>query len=269
MWNIALSTYRKNRIGIKRATPWSLIIYRIVEGFTSIALPFFIYRFFLHGAMTDDFHRYSGGADYITYVVLGLSLNVLAVSTLMNIGRALMTEMRQGTLEPLLLSPASRPGYFLGCLMEQTSRALLEFGAMLIFGFILGARLNLLFSFEAIFTILLAMFSFFCFGVFLSSIMLFTRDTFIVQNTLFTVMTLVCGVLFPIEFLPRFVQVIAQIFPLTPAVALFRNVAIAGMNLSDNLFLIAQILVTSVIFVIIGGKWLKRIEKSLVDKIFG
>jgi len=99
--------------------------------------------------------------------------------------------------------------------------------------------------------------------------MLFTRDTFIVQNTLFTVMTLVCGVLFPIEFLPRFVQVIAQIFPLTPAVALFRNVAIAGMNLSDNLFLIAQILVTSVIFVIIGGKWLKRIEKSLVDKIFG
>lgn len=134
MWQVIFSTYHKNRIGILRAVPWSFMVSRVITGVTQIIFPYFVYRYFMHGNLNNEFSKYVNGADYITYIVLGSALNVLAVATLMNIGRALITELREGTLEMLLLSPAPRSEYFLGCLLEQTTRAFLEFGTVLIVG---------------------------------------------------------------------------------------------------------------------------------------
>ena len=108
MWQVIFSTYHKNRIGILRAVPWSFMVSRVITGVTQIIFPYFVYRYFMHGNLNNEFSKYVNGADYITYIVLGSALNVLAVATLMNIGRALITELREGTLEMLLLSPAPR-----------------------------------------------------------------------------------------------------------------------------------------------------------------
>ena len=112
--NLIWSTYRRIRTGILRAVPWSFMVSRITTGVIQIIIPYFIYVFFMERNVTDTFYAYAGGADYMTYVVLGSALNVLAVSTLMNIGRALITELREGTLEMLLLSPSPRGPYFAG-----------------------------------------------------------------------------------------------------------------------------------------------------------
>ena len=61
----------------------------------------------------------------------------------------------------LLLSPAPRSEYFLGCLLEQTTRAFLEFGTVLIVGVLFGAKLSNFLSTRALITILLAILSFF------------------------------------------------------------------------------------------------------------
>ena len=106
MYNVIYTTYRKNRIGVLRAVPWSFVISRILNGISQIIFPYFIYHYFMHGNLNNQFNEYTNGADYVTYIVLGSALNILAVSTLMNIGRALITELREGTLEMLLLSPA-------------------------------------------------------------------------------------------------------------------------------------------------------------------
>ena len=39
---IIFSTYRKNRIGIRRAVPWSCMVYRVVTGATQIIFPYVI-----------------------------------------------------------------------------------------------------------------------------------------------------------------------------------------------------------------------------------
>ena len=171
------STYKKIRIGILRAVPWSFMVSRVTTGVTQIVFPYFIYVYFMKGNLNSEFSQYADGADYMTYIVLGSALNVLAVSTLMNIGRALITELREGTLEMLLLAPASRNLYFLGCLLEQTTRALIEFVTVILAGVALGAKLRALLSLSAFLSILLAVFGFFCMGIFLSGIMLYTRDT--------------------------------------------------------------------------------------------
>ena len=237
MWQVIFSTYHKNRIGILRAVPWSFMVSRVITGVTQIIFPYFVYRYFMHGNLNNEFSKYVNGADYITYIVLGSALNVLAVATLMNIGRALITELREGTLEMLLLSPAPRSEYFL--------------------------------STRALITILLAILSFFCMGILLSSVMLYTRDTYLTQNTLFVTMSLVCGITYPIQYLPDWVQNVAQIFPLTPAVTLFRNVVIGQKNLISNHLLIVQILVLSGIYLVLGMIWYQSMERKLVESIFG
>lgn len=269
MANIIISTYRKNRIGIVRAVPWSFMVSRVLTGITQIIFPYFVYWYFANGVLDSEFNNYTSGADYMTYIVLGSALNVLAVSTLMNIGRALITELREGTLEMFLLSPASRRQYFLGCLLEQSSRAILEFGAVLITGAIFGADLSSFISMRTWVVVGLAIFAFFCLGLTLSSVMLYTRDTYITQNTLFVTMSLVCGITYPIQYLPEWVQIIAQIFPLTPAVTLFRNVAMHGQKLWENSALILQILILSVIYLLIGVLWYQRLERKLIESIFG
>jgi len=222
----------------------------------------------MEGNLNQEYYSYTDGTDYITFVVLGSALNVLAVATLMNVGRALITEQREGTLEVLLLSPASRTGYFLGCLAEQTQRALLEFGAVLLTGGLLGADLRYLFTLSALIVILLAVFAFFCMGLSLSAVMLETRDTYITQNTLFFIMSLSCGIAFPIQYLPGWVQRFAQILPLTPAVELFRRVVIHKEQLDGNVNLILQVLILCLIYAGIGILWFRKKERVLVESVF-
>ncbi len=266
---IAWSTYQRIRIGILRAVPWSFVVSRVLTGVTQIVFPYFIYRYFMAGSLSVEFAQYTGSADYMTYIVLGSALNVLAVSTLMNIGRALITELREGTLEMLLLAPASRTAYFAGCLWEQTLRALLEFGATLLVGALLGANLWPIFSLRALLAIALAIFSFFCMGILLSGVMLRTRDTYVTQNTLFFLMNVVCGITFPLQYLPGWVQHLAQLFPLTPAVALFRSAVIQQEPLAGQLDLIGQILLLSALYLLAGALWNKKLERNLMESIFG
>lgn len=263
------ATYKKNRIGIVRAMPWSLIVSRVVTGATQIVFPFFIYRYFLAGNLNAEFRVYTGGADYMTYIVLGAALNVLAVSTLMNVGRALITELREGTLEVLLLSPASRTGYFLGCLAEQTVRSLLEFVTVLFVGRLFGADLKAVFTVQTVLVILLAVLGFFCMGLSLSAVMLETRDTYITQNTLFFLMSLTCGIAFPIQYLPGWVQSFAQIMPLTPAVELFRRVMIHRQGIGENRALLLQLLILSAVYAAAGIIWFRRKERVLIERVFG
>lgn len=269
MWRVIFSTYKKNRIGIMRAVPWSFMVSRIVTGITQIVFPYFIYHYFMYGNVTGEFREYTGGADYMTYIAAGSALNVLAVSTLMNIGRALITELREGTLEMLLLSPMPRRNYFTGCLLEQTTRALAEFGTVLIAGALLGADFRCFLTFQTALVILLAVFSFFCMGIMLSSVMLYTRDTYLTQNTLFVTMSLVCGITYPVSYLPEWVRNLAQIFPLTPAVTLFRNVVTGRQSLTGNYLLVLQVVLLSLVYLGIGAFWYRSMERKLIESVFG
>ena len=48
MWRVIFSTYKKNRIGIIRAVPWSFMVSRIVTGITQIVFPYFISVSYTH-----------------------------------------------------------------------------------------------------------------------------------------------------------------------------------------------------------------------------
>jgi ABC-2 type transport system permease protein len=269
LFNIIIATYKKNQATVKRAFPWTLIIGRLIAGFFTIIFPYFIYRFFFEGILSESFSIYTNQSDYITYIVLGAAFLILGRTIMMEVGRSLITELREGTLEPLLLSSASRIGYFTGCLLEQLSRSLLQLCVIFFFGIIFGAHLAGVFSIQSMLVIILAVLGFFSMALTLSSIMLYTRDTYITQNTLFTLMSFVSGVSFPVEYLPIWLQYVSNIFPLTIALKLFRLVVISEQSIFLHVDLVIKLIILSGIYIFIGLIWLNRIEKKLTENIFG
>lgn len=268
LFNIIAATYKKNKIVAKRAFPWTFIIGRFITGFFTIIFPYFIYTFFLKGSLSESFNKYTGQADYISYIALGAAFFILGRSTMMEVGRALIIELREGTLESFLLSPASREGYFIGCLGEQLGRGILQLGVVLIFGVIFGADIVGIFSIQSVIVIALAILGSFSMALTLSSVMLYTRDTYITQNTLFTLMSFICGVSFPVEYLPVWLQYISHLFPMTPALRLFRLVVISEQSLLLHTDLILELLILSAIYTIIGILWHNRLERKLIENIF-
>lgn len=264
--NNIFSTAKKNRLIIKRAYPWSLLLSRVTNGVFNVLFPTFIYMYMFKGRVNENFFNITGTNDYITYIVLGSALNVMAVSVLMNVGRAMINEIREGTLEPFLLSNASRVGYFIGCFLEQTERALLEFFVVILVGLLLGAQLISVISMQVIISLALAMGSFFSMAMLLSSIMVYTRESYITQSTIFIIMDFICGVMFPVELLPKFLQYISKILPLTHAIRMFRLV-VSGEMVINHLDLLFTLLILSIIYFVIGIFTFNLFEKKLVEDI--
>lgn len=268
MLRVIRATWIKNQIIAKRAFPWSFIIARILMGVYTSVFAFFTYHFMFEGQVNNSFIEYSNGADYMTFSILGSGMYILSVAIIMNVARSLMLENWEGTLEPFLISPASRLGYFLGNLIEQLSRSILEFATVLIIGLVLGANFSNISLLNFIFVILISIFAFFCMGVFLCSVMLFLRDTYLTQNTLFIAMSLLCGVTFPIQYLPSWMQNVSNIIPLTWTLDLFRSVVVNGDSLFKYLNVILYLFILSLAYLIVGLYWLKKEEKKLLEKTF-
>jgi ABC-2 type transport system permease protein len=258
----------KNRIITNRAYPLSSFTERVVGSIFSIIFPVFIYYFIFNCHISESFTKHANTMDYLTYIVLGQSVNIIAVSTLMSVGRCMITEIREGTLDNFLLSPASRIGYFLGSYVEQFLRSMLEFSLVLLVGITLGARIPAeKIPIIALFIIFMSLVCF-CMAILISTIMVFTKDTYITQNTFFLLIDFICGVLFPVECLPHWLQYISQLMPLTSALKAFRNCILGNQSLQDNWILLAYSSIISIVFLAIGYCYFRKFEKKLIENIY-
>lgn len=267
MNKIIYSTIKRNYTVSKRAFPWSFIVARVLMGIYVAIFSYFTYNYMFNGEMDTQFLKFSNGLDYMSFAVLGAGLYILSISILMNVGRSLMLENIEGTLEVILLSPGSRIGYFIGVFLEQLGRSLIEFLTVMVFSLFLGAKFLIHHPLELIVVVILTVLSFFCAGVMVATLMLYLRDTYITQNTLFILMSTVCGISFPLNYLPTFVQYLSNIFPLTPALSLFRQV-MTGANLSSHLGDIVHLVILSLIYLILGLMWLRKVERKVLESTF-
>ncbi|MGO0058873.1 ABC transporter permease [Brevibacillus fluminis] len=252
-----------------RAYPLSFVIGHILAGIYTVLFAYFTYTYVFGGSLDSRFAQFAGTSDYLTYVILGGIFQPFAVSTLMNVSRSLITELREGTLESLLLTPSSRKGYFIGNVLQQMTRTLFEFGVILLFGLPFGLTLAHTNITGAIVIWLCATAAFFCQALVLGSLMLRFRDTYITQNTLFVIMTFVSGVTFPIAFLPEWLQPLSMIMPLTPALDAFRQMVIGGHGLADVTPQLIHMGFLSLAYLTIGWGTMRRMEKRVLETIFG
>jgi ABC-2 type transport system permease protein len=269
MWLPFSATFQRNYLVMKRAFPWSFFLGHILSGFYIIIFAYLSYFFVFKKDLSSRFLASAGTNDYLSYVILGGLLYSFSVSLLMIASRALITELREGTLESLLLTPSSRKGYFLGYVAQGLMRVCIEFAVITSAGYFFGLHLHHINWTGVLIVLVILVASTFAQALVLGSFMLYFRDTYITQNTLFVMMGLVCSITFPASFLPDGFRWIGNIMPLTYGVDALRMVWIEGKPLVDTLQLLWKIIILGLIYFPIGSFLMKRMEKYVLEKHFG
>lgn len=259
----------KNRILSKiRAYPFSLVFESIFNAILSVMLPLFIYRFIYHGSVSSNFVEYAKTSDYLSYLILGQMTGIFVFSSLMSAGQAILIDIHEGVFNHFLISPSHSILFFVGSYIET----LIHSGIQAIIIFILGIMLGMQawsISFDNI-CLILALFIIcsFSLSIFLSAFIIYFKDTYLTESTLSLAIALLCGIAFPVEFLPIPLQCLSNVIPLTHLLKLLRKIVIEGEVWMNNLSIILFILITSSIYLLAGYIWYKKkIETSLAEKI--
>ena len=228
-----IATLKRNITMNMRVYRWAFVIGRLAIGINAVLFAYFMYFYLFKGNMNAKFLSYTGTLDYFSYMVWGAAFYTYAIAILMNVGRSLMQELRDGTLMTLLITPVKMVNYFAGILAAQIVFSLTEMGAIIVFGIILGVHFVICSVFDVIIIVILATLSIYSMSLLLSGIMLYTRDTYLSQNTMFLFVQFFCGVVFPIQYLPEVFQKISECIPFTYALSVFRSVILGQKTLME------------------------------------
>ncbi|MFZ5353688.1 MAG: ABC transporter permease [Bacillota bacterium] len=263
------ATFKRNFTIQLRAYPKHFFIGNLLTGLYTAISAYFIYSLFFRGNIKSSFSQYAGTNDYMSFVIVGTAVYLFVVRTNLNVSRSLITELREGTLESVMIAPFKRVQYFLGNMLQQVITTSCEIMIMVVLSIPFGLSFpgfNLL-SFIVSFTA--GLYSFFSISMLLACVMLYTRDTYISQNTLFAIMFLLCGITFPHQYLPEWVQFIARLIPVTDAVTLIRSSVLLGKGVGEQLESLVYLLSISTLYSTVGFKLMKRVEMAALEKIHG
>jgi ABC-2 type transport system permease protein len=193
-----------------------------------------------------------GGGSTFDFVAPGfIALNVMA-SGLTALGVALARERESGTLDGILMSPISRSSILLGKTISHTLRNLFQ-GAVTIIMVVLLFGINIRGNpILIVFILIIGTVSFLGFGIVATAITKEQESAQLILGLLQFPMMFLSGVLFPIEQMPSFLQVISKVLPLTYAVDALRKVMILGAGIEAVLWPITILIVLGVITLIIG-----------------
>lgn len=121
----------------------------------------------------------------------------------------------------MLISPFSRTGYFVGVFFEQIIRLIIELIIILAIGSFFKAKVFSITLYKWIIGVVITILFVRAISIVLNNIMLYSKYTFLSQNTFFEIMLFFCGVSFPIQYLPSYLGWISYYIPLTQAISIF------------------------------------------------
>lgn len=268
-FKVMKGTIKKELLTKYRAYPIDFFIGNVLTGFYTILGAYMMYKLLFEKNMAASFTTYTGTSDYISYVLVGSLSYLFVVRTCLNVSRSLITELREGTLESLMLAPFHRVEYFTGNMLVQTVTTTAEVLISLLIAIPFGIRFNDFNAAGFLVAVLVALYSFFGVSMVLGCIMLYTRDTYISQNTLFAFIFLVGGVTFPSQYLPLWLRGVADLIPITRVITIIRNSVLFGYGAGDQLKLIGSVMLLSTIYLGAGFFLMKRCEQTALEKIFG
>ncbi len=203
-----------------------------------------------------------GSTNYFEFVAPGIMAMVVMTAVLTGLAASVSREKEQGTLDGILIAPISRLAIILGKAASQSIRGLAQGAIVLLIAiFLFGVTINGSLLLVAL-LLLLGIFSFVGLGILVSSVAAeqetATQLLFMFQFP----MLFLSGAFFPIQQMPKIMQDIAHILPLTYAIDALRQVIILGAGLSqvanELLVLIAFGAVTLVIAVPLFKKMIAR-----------
>lgn len=181
---------------------------------------------FRQGSVKTTLVNIDGTAfNYYDFTVPGLMAMVAIMSVMTGLAASITRERELGTLDGIMVTPVNRGSVVVGKILAQTIRGFVTAMIILLISWLFfGVHFSFASLMWTIFLLLLGTFSFIGVGVILTSSMKSQETAMITMTTVTFPMMFFSGVFFPVEQMPKVMQYIAYIFPLTYAADALRKV---------------------------------------------
>lgn len=204
------------------------------------------------GSGLKIFMANTGANDFIGYIVVGSTVWMWQNIVLWDVGFALRNEQMRGTLESNWLSPTWRFSYLLGATGTQVvSMFTFILITALEFGLLFGVRLHGN-PWLALLVTLAAIPSIYGLGFAFASLVITLKEAnafvFLVRG----LVMIFCGITFPVNLLPAWMQSIAQWLPQTYLIHGVRAAAFANASLVELLPDLAALLAFGAFWMLVG-----------------
>lgn len=233
---------------------FSMLLWPVLQLFTS----YYSYKPFEGSAASRIVAKWVGEDMIFAFILFGY-ISFMFFKCFVQSAWRFSYERVSGTLELIYLSPASRLGVMLGNALASLFESSWMFtvfcaGALLFF-----TNLNISNAFMLIVAILSLVIPSICWGIFMNSLFMFSRDS----GFLFTIfqdpMELFGGAKIPYLAFPFWAKLIGGVFPLTWSANTVRKIFMHGAALSD---IKTELLILSLICVILFLLTLLMLKKS-------
>jgi len=201
----------------------------------------------------------------VEFVAIGNALQSIAYVSVFAVCNITGEEKNQGTIENLLVSPANRFSVFVGRAVFQIANGLATVTiAFMYAAFIFNVDFSQANYLGLAAVILITTFAMTGFGLMLSSLGLFLRTSMIIANIFLFIGLLLCGVNFPVSYLPGWMQPFSYAIPMTYGTEAAR-MAVEGASLGELSGLLGMEMLVGFAVMIAGYlmfRWFEYLARS-------
>jgi ABC-2 type transport system permease protein len=223
----------------------------------SLLIGVFLYEVVFERRVAASFTAYAGTSDYLSYLTLGILVYTFTIRMLYPV-RNFMNEQWEGTLSTMVLAGMNRLIYHLGCVLFSGLYALLEVTVLLITAILVvdvDVKVSQVSPLALLLAVLASFIGLYGLSLVLAALILYTKDRVVVEGVAFSLLNLVSGVLFPVQYLPLPLQWLGELMPLTWALKVLRSSVLGGAPILTLMGDLAILTALGAAYVFMG-KWL-------------
>ncbi len=219
---------------------------RLITGITRPSL----YLFILGSGLSSAFGMFGGrGGDwYMDFVYPGI-LGMIVLFTSLFSAFSIVWDREFGFLKEILVAPISRTSIVVGKALSGSTISLFQGIILLIFAPLLHIKLNFPMIIKICLLILLTSFALTSLGILIASRMKSMQGFNMIMNFLVMPMFLLSGAMFPLKELPKWLEYLVNINPLSYSIDALRYVMLEDRTFLAHPFFI-NILVISIFAIV-------------------
>ena len=227
-------------------------------------LPFLIYGIVLvgEGGYSENLAKLVGTGDVVAFIFTGYMMIGFIGTAVWAMGFSIRRERWFGTLEAIYVTPTSRLVQVLGMALHSTVHQILGTIIQLIVIYLtFGLALKMEGVLPALGIFALMMLALYGFGIVISALGLLLKEGWVVSDILYSTMTILSPVAYPLIVLPTVAQQASALFPTAPALIGMRSFLIENYRAEafGNVFL--HLLVLGAAWILFGVFVFKLTDK--------
>ncbi|PJI07536.1 MULTISPECIES: ABC transporter permease [Clostridium] len=195
----------------------------------SIIMPLFL-MFTFSFVMKSNTIGYSSPLNYL---IAGIIIMTVFQSALTN-STSIIEDIANGFMKEIIVSPSERWQISLGQISSAVVISVLQGLIVVIMGLFMGLKISVL-QFIGMFIVMIAVgFTFSAIGLFLASLSKNSTTFQMITNVLLMPLTFLSGAYIPTNVMPKIVQPLVYINPLTYTTAIFRYITLKMWNMTNK-----------------------------------